>query len=341
MTDVRTAGNASVFARVVAIMFAMAVCLLVLVTAVYWLVLPREVHALISRDRLHVGLLILLCVVILAVVLTAHAFLRHLLRPLRELSDGVQRLSDGELDVELQCSVHDEFGRLTDAFNFMVRRVRDMIGVRDQLLIDVSHELCSPLTRMKVTLEMLPEDEHRMRLADDIADMERMVTTLLELERLRSGHGLRFARMDLIAILHEVAGKFQDGLPGVRVVSAEQVLFVDIDGEKIRTVLRNLLDNAVKYSLAGSGPIELRVERGAGTVVARVTDEGVGIPDADIARIFEPFYRVDLSRSKDTGGYGLGLSICKRVMEAHGGDITVARGAGGGTSFTLTLPARD
>lgn len=341
MTDVRASGNASVFARVVAIMFAMAVCLLILVTAVYWLVMPPEVHALISRDRLHVGLLILLFVVILAVVLTAHAFLRHLLRPLRELSDGVQRLSDGELDVELRCSTHDEFGRLTDAFNYMVRRVRDMIGVRDQLLIDVSHELRSPLTRMKVTLEMLPEDEHRLRLAEDIVDMERMVTTLLELERLRSGHGLSFARTDLIAMVHEIAGKFQDGPPGVRVVSAEPVLLVDVDAEKMRTVLRNLSDNAVKYSLPGSGPIEVRVERAAGAAVVRVTDEGAGIPDGDLARIFEPFYRVDLSRSKDTGGYGLGLSICKRVMEAHGGSITVTRGAGGGTSFTLTLPTRD
>jgi two-component system sensor histidine kinase SenX3 len=103
-------------------------------------------------------------------------------------------------------------------------------------------------------------------------------------------------------------------------------------------VLRNLVENAVKYSLPRSRPIELSAVANADMVVVRVTDDGVGIPEGDMARIFEPFFRADRSRSKSTGGYGLGLSICKRVMEAHGGSIRVECPAGGGASFILTFP---
>jgi len=286
----------------------------------------------------HAILLFLLLLVIVAVVLTTHAVLRRLLRPLRVLSDGVARLSEGQLDVALPDGKRDEFGRLTTAFNGMVGRVREMIRARDQLLVDVSHELRSPLTRMKVALELPPNDEQRSRLAEDIAEMERMVAELLELERLRSGRGLSTVRQDLTAILLDVAEDFRDRAPGVCVVAPPRAMLIDVDGEKIRTVLRNLLENAVKYSLPQSRPVEISAVDEGGRVVVRVTDDGVGIPDGELDRVFEPFFRVDASRSKSTGGYGLGLSICKRVMEAHGGSIAVERPRGRGTSFVLTFP---
>ena len=113
---------------------------------------------------------------------------------------------------------------------------------------------------------------------------------------------------------------------------------LDIDGDKIRTVLRNLLENAIKYSAADSRPVELSAVETAAGVIVRVTDSGVGIPAGDAERVFEPFFRVDPSRSKQTGGYGLGLSICKRVMEAHGGTIAMERLSPRGTAFVLTFP---
>jgi signal transduction histidine kinase len=288
----------------------------------------------------HGVLLALLLLVMAAVVVTAHAVLRRLLGPLRVLSDGVERLSGGELDVELPRRGRDEFGRLTDAFNHMVARVREMIGARDQLLTDVSHELRSPLTRMKVALELLPDDGQRTRLAGDVVEMERMVAELLELERLRLRRDLSVAPQDLMPILREIAERFEDNPPGVRVTSTSFEVMVDIDGEEIRTVLRNLLENAVKYSLPQSRPIEVTVVQNSDSVTVRVTDDGAGIPDGDVDRIFEPFFRVDRSRSHATGGYGLGLSICKRVMEAHGGSIAVERTGSRGSSFILIFPRR-
>jgi signal transduction histidine kinase len=188
-----------------------------------------------------------------------------------------------------------------------------------------------------VTLEFLPADEQRARLAGDITEMERMVTALLELERLRMGRGIVTAREDLTAMLREVGQTMEDHPPGVRVVSPPQAIFADVDGEKIRIVLRNLVENAIKYSLPDSGPVEMTIVENAETVVVRVTDDGVGIPDSDAERVFEPFFRVDRSRSKGTGGYGLGLSICKRIMEAHGGSIALERGRVRGASFLLTF----
>jgi signal transduction histidine kinase len=286
----------------------------------------------------HDRFLWMLLATMLGVVFTAHVVLRRALRPLRTLHEGVRRLSEGNLEVVLPNPTRDEFGVLTDAFNHMVGRVKDMLRARDQLLLDVSHELRSPLTRMKVALALLPDGEKKTRMEADVAEMEAMITELLELERLRDGRGIRTERRDLVPILREVAGAFEEGRPGVRVTSSAPELLLDIDGDRVRTVVRNVVENAVKYSLPDSRPVEVSATRNGGTVMVRVTDDGPGIPEADLDRLFEPFFRVDRSRSKKTGGYGLGLSICKRIMEAHGGRIAADNNAGRGAAFTLTFP---
>jgi signal transduction histidine kinase len=332
--------HTSVFAKLVAIMVTMAACLVLLVTVFFWMIVSVSLNSSGHRmhNEAHAALLVVLLLVMVAVVLSAHLMLKRQLQPLRALNEGVARLGAGQLDVVIPHNTRDEFGTLTVAFNQMVRRVSEMIGARDQLLLDVSHELRSPVTRMKVALELLPEGEHRTRMAADVAEMERMIAELLEFERLRDARGIRRACQDLMPLLREVTEPFLNRPPGVRIVSMLPEMHLDIDGEKVRTVLRNLLENAAKYSLPASGPVEISASRNADAVMICVTDDGVGIPEGDLERVFEPFFRVDRSRSKSTGGYGLGLSICKRVMEAHGGSIAVERQTGRGTSFVLTFP---
>lgn len=114
-------------------------------------------------------------------------------------------------------------------------------------------------------------------------------------------------------------------------------ILLEIDGDQLRTVLRNLLDNAIKYSLPDSGPVEVSVVETAETISVHVSDDGPGIPEADLPHLFEPFFRVDRSRSRKSGGYGLGLSICKRILEAHGGGIAVENKPGRGARFMVTL----
>jgi signal transduction histidine kinase len=142
---------------------------------------------------------------------------------------------------------------------------------------------------------------------------------------------------DLVSLLGEVAEDYRKGPPGISIVSPFREVWLDIDNDKIKTVLRNLLENAVKFALPDSRAIEIALEQDADTVTLRISDDGPGIPQADIANLFEPFFRVDRSRSKKTGGYGLGLSICKRIMEAHGGSITVFNNPGRGASFVLSF----
>jgi signal transduction histidine kinase len=288
--------------------------------------------------RAHSHLLWVLHFVMALIVLLAYLVLRRSLRPLRELHEGVARLSEGELDVTVPSRTRDEFGALAEAFNQMVRRISEMLRARDQLLLDVSHELRSPLTRVKVALALLPEGDKRRRIEADVAEMEAMIAELLELERLRGGRGLRRERLDLVALLQEVVEGFQDRRPGVRFVAEAPELWAEVDGEKIRIVLRNLLENAFKYSLADSRPVEVLVKADGETVIVTVTDDGPGLPAEDLHNLFEPFFRVDRSRSKKSGGYGLGLSICKRIVEAHGGRIEAANQSGRGAEFTITLP---
>lgn len=283
----------------------------------------------------HVRLLWMLLILIVFVVLAAYWIQRRHLRPVRSLSDGMAQISIGDLDVVLPVLGQDEFARLTVGFNDMVSRVKQMIRARDQLLLDVSHELRSPLTRMKVALALWPDDADKAGMDSDLTEMETMITELLELERLRSPNGLRREMQDLVPILREAVDSFHGRPPGLRVAANLKVIPVNIDGEKIRMVLRNLLENAFKYSLPDSQPVVLSAQQADGSVIVQVRDDGIGIPESQMSIVFEPFFRVDPSRSKKTGGYGLGLSICKRIIEAHGGTIGVENNPGRGTSFTM------
>lgn len=301
-------------------------------TYLFFWELGRKIH------RAHSHLLWVLHAVMAMIVLLAYLVLRRSLRPLRALHDGVARLSEGQLDVTVPSRTRDEFGALAQAFNQMVRRISEMLRARDQLLLDVSHELRSPLTRVKVALALLPEGDKRRRIEADVAEMEAMIAELLELERLREGRGLRKERLDLVALLRQVAEGFQDRPPGVRFVAAAPEIWAEVDGEKIRVVLRNLLENAFKYSLADSRPVEVMVKADGEAVTLVVADDGPGLPAEDLHNLFEPFFRVDRSRSKKSGGYGLGLSICKRIVEAHGGRIAAANRSERGAEFTIALP---
>ena len=286
----------------------------------------------------HEKLLWMLLWMIVGVVLTAYWFQKRLLRPVQSLGDGVARMSAGQLDVVLPVITHDELGTLTSAFNQMVSQVKQMIHARDQLLLDVSHELRSPLTRMKVALALLPEDDNKANLEADVHEMETMISELLELERLRTPRGLCKQKQDVVRMVREIAQPFGNREPGVQLIARPETIVANVDDEKLRIVLRNLLDNAFKYSLPDSQPVILSVGESPNGVVIRVQDDGQGIPEAHVANIFEPFFRIDPSRSKTTGGYGLGLSMCKRIVEAHGGTIQIENNMGRGVSFILTIP---
>ena len=289
----------------------------------------------------HDRLLLLLLLLIVGVLVAGHEVLRRSLRPLRLLIAGVERFGSGALEAEVPRRSQDELGALTDTFNQMARRVKEMLDLREQLLLDVSHELRSPLTRMKVALALMPEeDESRRRIAADVAQMETMVSSILELGRLSDARGLHIEHLDLVAMVNEVGAQFREIPPGLQTTLPQKPLFLNADAERLRTLLRNLLENATKYSLAESPPTELTLEADSDVVVMTIRDHGQGVSEQDLGVIFEPFRRVDPSRSKRTGGVGLGLSICRRIVAAHGGEIRAEPSPAGGLTIVATLGRR-
>jgi signal transduction histidine kinase len=337
----RTPVDRSVFRRLALITTVMVLVILTIFTAFFALtVRPPFDDAILNRrlQRMHALGILPTLALITSVVIVAHVFVLRLLRPLRELAHGVTRLTGGDLDVVIKSGTRDEFATLTSGFNQMVTRVREMIGARDQLLQDVSHELRSPITRMKVALELLPDSDVRTRMALDVREMEAMVAELLELERLRDGRAIHKETFDLVLLVRNLVASFSGRTPEVQLRAAADRLDVHADARTIGVVIRNLLDNAVTHSLADSGPVVVAITGEGDTVTVAVSDDGPGIPESEAANVFEPFYRIDRSRSRRTGGYGLGLSICKRVIDAHAGRIEVRPRSPRGTTFVVTLP---
>jgi signal transduction histidine kinase len=265
---------------------------------------------------------------------------RRLLRPVRVLSEGVERLRGGDLDVEMPTKRTDELGRLIVSFNAMARAVRERIKARDQLLLDVSHEIRSPLTRMRVALEMIPESPARRSVIEDIEETEAMIRELLETQRLDSPHGgLAKSRVDLSTLLQECVASLTETGPGVELKGVERPVFADVDVERMRILVNNVLSNAIKYSDAKRLPVRVVLDASDGAILISFHDHGIGIAGEDLAYVFEPFYRADRSRSRDTGGYGIGLSLAKRIAEAHGGSIELSSRLGEGTSVLVSVPA--
>ncbi len=271
--------------------------------------------------------------------LLAFVELRRLVLPVRGLAEGVKAVESGNLDIRLRETGRDELSALARSFNAMTKSLKERLRARDQLMLDVSHELRSPLTRMRVALEMAEPGTAVDSMREEVDALGKMVSEILETERLNSQTGqVKRQPTDLVKLLNEKVAKFAGQSPGILWRGAEMPL-VPLDAERMRLVLRNVIDNALKYGKAASQPIEISLRKEEDFAILEVQDFGPGIPEQDLPLVFEPFYRVDRSRSRSPG-YGLGLSLCKRIVEAHGGVISIHSRPGSGTRVTIKLPLR-
>jgi signal transduction histidine kinase len=268
-----------------------------------------------------------------------HLVLRRTMHPIRILHKGVLQAGRGDFAIELPRTTNDELGDLIEAFNTMARKVRMDIASRDQLLHDISHELRSPLSRMMMALEFVPEGNIKQILKNNILTLDKMTVSILEEERIDSPYGN--IKRELVE-LHSLVTEMIDH----RNKQYQQVVLLDnepcelpADRERLRMAIANIIDNGIKYSEKSGKPVEVRYRKEASTVVITIADYGIGIPEKDLPFIFEPFYRVDKARTQSTGGYGLGLSLVKKIIDAHGGTITVTSTMNTGSTFTITLPA--
>ena len=292
-----------------------------------------------SRPDMHRRRLFGLLSLLTLIFTGTYLYLRRILQPLLPLSRAAAEIGSGNLDVQLTVRRQDEVGRLTAVFNEMARSIRERIHARDQLLLDISHELRSPITRMKVALELLPDGPQKNGLLTDLAEMETMIAEILETERMNKEHGrLRLEKTNVVELIRSAVEPFTHHPPGVLVILPSREIHLSMDADRIRTVLKNVIENAVKFSKPKSKPVEISILKEGESVTIAVRDDGPGIPEEQIPLVFEPFYRVDKSRSKLPGGYGLGLSLCKKIMDAHGGGIKISNDPSGGLIVVLTFP---
>lgn len=278
----------------------------------------------------------------------AWLYVRHLLRPLNDIGAGARRFGAGDFGEPIPVRHPrrpDELGQLALTINTMGHDIHQMLEAKRALLLAISHELRSPITRARLNAELLPEDGEvrapREALLRDLQEMATLVSDLLESERLATRHAaLQREPTDLGALAAEVLrelGARHAGAPQVTVHAQGDLSALPLDAARIRLLLRNLLDNALRHGAGAARAPELHLRRTATGVEIEVRDHGPGVPEAQLQQLAEAFYRPDSARTRTAGGVGLGLYLCRLVAQAHGGTLTL-RNAAPGLSAVVALP---
>lgn len=274
------------------------------------------------------------------VLIGCYFAVRWLVRPIKWIQIGTARIGQGDLDYRIKATRSDDLGDLAADINLMADDVKHMLEAKQQLLLAISHELRSPLTRAKVALEFLDDGQVKHDLLGDMREMERLIADLLESERMNAGHSaLRRSPVDIGAMLRSLVDQdFPGRVAQITLRLPMQSLVREVDEVRLKLVAKNLIENALRYTPPDSPPVEVELEARTGMIILRVRDHGPGIPREHLARVTEPFYRADPARSRSTGGLGLGLYLAKRIAEAHRGSLLIESEVGRGTLCTVTIP---
>jgi signal transduction histidine kinase len=261
---------------------------------------------------------------------------RRLTGPVSLLAEAAERLGRDVNAPPLPEKGPDEVIRAAAAFNTMAARIRRFVQDRTFLLTAIGHDLRTPITRLKLRAEFIDDDEQRQKFMADLDELDAMVSATLVFGRDTADTEPAVA-FDLVALLRTVLDDCADARPD----AAENLTFsgpahLTVTGRilALKRSFANLVGNAAKFG--DSARVDLRVSEGLATVT--IEDDGPGLPPDELERIFEPFYRVEDSRNRETGGTGLGLPIARNILRAHGGDVVLGNRAGGGVRAVATLP---
>lgn len=265
------------------------------------------------------------------------------IKPISWMQVGAARIGGGDLDYRIPTPRNDELGDLSREFNKMADDVKGMLEAKRQLMLAISHELRSPLTRSKVAAEFIEDAGVRRNILDDVEEMERLIADLLESEALNTRHAiLRREPLQLDELLGQlIETDFGHERDRVHLQVKGSIPVAELDATRMRLLFRNLIDNALRYNPAEAEPVEVTVSQQGDGLLVTVADHGPGIAADHIEHVTEPFYRADPARSRATGGFGLGLYLCRRIVEAHGGELRIASAGQRGTQVGVALPPGD
>ena len=260
---------------------------------------------------------------------------RRLARPMRGLAHAAGRLGRGEAVEDLPEAGTVETRETVRAFNLMRARLDRYVSDRTAMLAAVSHDLRTPITSLRLHAEFVEDIETKAKILAALDEMQRMTKDALAFIR-EDMQREETRTVDLHALLDSVAADLAELGHDIAVADSGRVL-ADCRPAALRRALRNLLENAAAYGVRAAA----RIERDGEEIRVVVEDEGPGIPEADLERVFEPFVRLEASRSRDTGGSGLGLAIARSIVRSHGGDIELANRPEGGVRATVVLPGDE
>ncbi|ASK34678.1 ATP-binding protein [Alloalcanivorax mobilis] len=278
------------------------------------------------------------------VALATYMQVRPLQRRLRRLDHAVNRLGSGDLSAHADIPGSDPIGQVGAAFNGMTAHIRRLIEAQREMTRAVSHELRTPVARLRFGLEMLADcesaDERRGKLNDldrDIEQLDHLIDEILTYARLEEGTpNIDFQDVYLYEVCEQLIGELET-IRGDIVIDARGDRGATLEGDPryLHRVLQNLVTNALRYA---KGRVRMTISEDQGRLVLDVDDDGPGIAEHHRERVFKPFARLDKSRHRASGGYGLGLSIVKRIVDWHGGEIRVEQSDWGGARFRVILP---
>lgn len=283
-------------------------------------------------------------VILLAVALLCWLLALNIGSPLRALARTVDRFGQGDLSIRARSTRRDEIGELSKSFDRMADRIETLLTAERRLLQDISHELRSPLARLGFAAELVRTAPHRdqavSRLRKEISRLSDLVGALLQMTRAEgdpsSSDRQEFALDALVCEVVEDCRVEARARHCEIVLSQAGSLLMTGDAELTRRAIENVLRNAIQYSPEGAA-VDVSLEYGGGTATVKVRDRGAGVPEDQLTRIFQPFFRVDDSRSETTGGVGLGLAIATRAVNLHHGRIEAKNGHPG-LLVTISLP---
>ncbi len=262
--------------------------------------------------------------------------IRRMLRPIETITQQVEKIGQGELDLTIEHKGKGELASLAQVVQHMATQIKSMLENKSALLLAISHEMRSPLTRMRVNLELLEPSKAQQQLIEDTRELESLVATILESERLNHRHAvLNRESQDLAQLIKAVIDKHPQK---VRFELKLTRVIAEIDAMRVSLLLKNLIDNACLYSASNNAQVQVALTSDGQIATIRVTDHGIGIDPAEIPKLTEAFYRPDAARQRETGGYGLGLYLCKLIVEAHQGEMGIESELGKGTIVAVTLP---
>jgi signal transduction histidine kinase len=271
----------------------------------------------------------IMAVIILGVSVWA---VRRVTKPLASLATAAERLGQDVSAPPMPEVGTVETRQAARAFNDMQMRLRNLIDNRTRLLAAISHDLRTPLTLLRLRAETVENAQERDKMLSTIAEMDAMIGATLQLARDQSAGEPR-RPTDLAALLQSVVDDMRDAGFPVCLKPAEPVIYL-CQPATLKRAIRNLLDNAVKYGTSGT----VAMRRAPQAIEIVIDDKGQGIPQEELTRVLEPFYRLDESRSRETGGVGLGLAIAQSIVQTHGGSLTLSNRPEGGLRVTLSLP---